>query len=106
MAGEDQIVGALAIRDGIIIRKGSPAEMMSQYPHAKTRDLQGCTVLPGFIDGYIHLIRNWNKKMRNVDLPSCRSILEIQEALNRKIICLKGEKKHRVVAMGWNQENL
>lgn len=49
------VVQAVAVRDGRILATGSDAQIRKLAgPHTKVVDLQGRTVLPGFIDGHVH----------------------------------------------------
>src|SRR5580692_6137257 len=49
---------AIAIRDGKITAVGSSADIRKQAgPKTRLIDLQGRTVIPGFIDSHIHAIR-------------------------------------------------
>lgn len=48
-------VEALVERDGWIAFVGSMREAHVRFPHARLHDLQGQTLLPGFIDGHGHL---------------------------------------------------
>lgn len=52
----DTIVEAIAIRDGKIIGVGSCADVKSLIgPETKSIDLEGKTVVPGFIDAHVHI---------------------------------------------------
>src|SRR3569833_1178920 len=46
----------------------------------QTRDLQGSTVLPGFIDGHIHLLM-LGQALHKVDLAGCASFADIRAAI-------------------------
>lgn len=48
---------ALAIKDGIITAVGSNAEIRKAAGAARVIDVQGNTVLPGFIDSHVHLFQ-------------------------------------------------
>ncbi len=51
----DSVVGAVAVRDGRILATGSDAEVRALAgPGTEVVDLQGRTVLPGFVDGHVH----------------------------------------------------
>lgn len=51
----DEVVQALAVRDGVIIAVGSEAEVMaSKGPRTELIDLQGRALLPGFIGAHEH----------------------------------------------------
>jgi predicted amidohydrolase YtcJ len=53
---ERPVVEAMAVRDGKIIALGDRKSIL-QYHTARTRmvDLQGCALMPGFIDPHVHL---------------------------------------------------
>ncbi len=46
---------AMFVENGIIKAIGSNEEVLALYPHQKKVDLQGATVLPGFIDPHTHV---------------------------------------------------
>lgn len=48
-------VQALATEDGTIVKTGSPEELQTLYPDAELVDLQGNTLMPGFICGHGHI---------------------------------------------------
>ena len=51
----DSVVRAVAVRDGRILATGSDAEVRALAgPATAVVDLQGRTVLPGFVDGHVH----------------------------------------------------
>ena len=45
---------ALVVRDGRIVFVGDKEEALASYPEAQTKDLNGRTLMPGFIDGHAH----------------------------------------------------
>ena len=47
---------ALAVEDGKIVAVGSRDEIVSQNPGAEIVDLQGRTLVPGFVDGHSHFM--------------------------------------------------
>lgn len=47
-------VDAVAIKDGTIAFVGSKGQALAEFAEAKVVDLKGCTLLPGFIDGWGH----------------------------------------------------
>ena len=47
-------VEALVVQDDIIAFSGTREEALSKYPNAPERDLEGRTLMPGFIDGHAH----------------------------------------------------
>ncbi|MDI6783627.1 MAG: amidohydrolase [bacterium] len=72
---------AVAIQDGKIVAVGKTAELKSQYKSVnQVIDLQGKTVLPGFIDTHAHLMDTGINTL-GVDLSESHSIAEIQQNL-------------------------
>jgi predicted amidohydrolase YtcJ len=72
---------AIAIQDGKIVEVGTTAELKSKYKSATQQiDLQGKTVLPGFIDTHTHLTDTGIDTL-GVDLSEAHSISEIQDKL-------------------------
>lgn len=52
---QDQVVAALAVKDGLILAAGSDAEIMGlQSEHTQMIDLQGKTLMPGLIAAHEH----------------------------------------------------
>ena len=73
--------GALAIKDGRFLAVGSDADVLGLGGSgAKVLDLQGKTVLPGFIDAHTHVMSSGTRHLVQEDCD-LRSIGEIQEAL-------------------------
>lgn len=85
MDGEGRVASALAIRDGRIEAIGTN-EAVAACAGASTRkvDLEGQTVLPGFIDVHTHAI-TWAKSIVRGEIdagyPTVHSIAEIQAAV-------------------------
>ena len=75
---------ALAILHGRLIAVGSNSDISNYVgPETEILELQGKTVLPGFIDAHIHVL---NSGIRHVMAADCDlpSIADIQEALNQQ----------------------
>ena len=52
---QDEVAEAIAVRDGLILAVGSDAQIMAlQDEHTEVVDLQGSTVLPGFVAAHEH----------------------------------------------------
>lgn len=52
---QDEVVEAIAVRDGLILAVGSAAQIMAlKDDHTEVVDLQGNTVLPGFVAAHEH----------------------------------------------------
>ncbi len=57
MEADQPLAQAIAIRDGLILAVGSNAEILAlQDANTTLVDLQGRTLLPGFIDGHSHIL--------------------------------------------------
>ena len=95
---------AIAIRDGKITAVGSNSDIRKQAG-ARTRviDLQGRTVIPGFIDSHIHAIRAGQTFTTEVNWVGATSLAE---ALNRihEASLAKKPRSWLIVAGGWSAE--
>jgi len=93
---------AVYIKNGKIVFVGRNDDVISQLRHgAKVIDLQGLTVLPGFIDSHIHLMglalaRLW------VNLKGVKSIGELKEVLKRNVN--ERPKGSWILGRGWDHE--
>jgi predicted amidohydrolase YtcJ len=74
------IQSAVAIKDGRIVAVGGP-EVARHYRAAKTLDLQGRVLLPGFVDTHVHIIPLGK---RDLDLNEVHSIEELQAVVRAK----------------------
>lgn len=72
MEREAEAVEAFAVRDGKIAAVGTTEEIR-KIPHEETVDLQGRTVLPGFIDAHLHLLA-YGAGLLSVELRGTDSI--------------------------------
>ena len=76
------IASAMAIKDGRFLAVGQDEDMLSLAGLATDRiDLEGQTVVPGFIDSHIHAIRPTG---HTVSLDDTKSIAEILTAFEEK----------------------
>lgn len=73
-------VEALAVVGGRIIARGAARELTAAFPRFRRVDLADRTILPGFIDGHIHL-PGYGLSLRRVDLGQTRSVREAVEAM-------------------------
>ncbi len=71
---------AIVIKDGRIVAVGGN-ELRNRYTAARTIDLRGRTVMPGFHDTHIHLRGN---SRRYVDLEDTRSLTQLKQQINEK----------------------
>lgn len=90
---------AVAVRDGRILEVGGN-DLVARYDAARTIDLQGKTLLPGFNDTHIHIRGN---PLRQIDLRETSSIARMQEQIRAKIEEL-GEGEW-VTGYGWAEDN-
>jgi predicted amidohydrolase YtcJ len=75
----NSVVSAVAIRNGRIVSAGNSAPART----ATTRviDLRGRTVVPGLIEGHVHIVSLANRPGYHTILENTTSIRDIQEAL-------------------------
>lgn len=93
---------ALAVRDGVILAVGrSEAVQKLAGPQTQIEDLQGQTVLPGFIDAHMHLVSAGLRETLYLDLSDCRSLSATLERVRTRV---KQTEKHQwVIARGWDE---
>src|SRR5579859_7490477 len=71
---------AIVVKDGRIVSVGGN-ELRNRYTAARTIDLKGRTVMPGFCDTHIHLRGN---SRRYVDLNDTTSLTQLKQQVNEK----------------------
>jgi len=105
MAGATpQYAEALAIGGGRILAVGSRAEVMKLAgPDTKQFNLQGQTLMPGFIDAHGHLVYATHT-MLDADLAGVRNIPELLERLKKH--AAETPEGQRVVGMGYRAEQM
>jgi predicted amidohydrolase YtcJ len=73
---------AIAVKDGKIVAIGKKKSIFSlKTKNTQFVDLQGNTLLPGFIDAHIHVWKVGNLMTYTLDLRGVKSITEIQQKL-------------------------
>lgn len=88
---------AVAVKDGKVAAVGGP-ELAKTWTAARTIDLKGRTLMPGFIDAHLHLI---SVSPRSVEPAKARSIAELGQMVAAKAKALgPGEW---VVGSGWDE---
>lgn len=91
---------AMLIKNGKIVAVGSSAEMLQQAPEATQIDLNGNTVLPGFIDSHVH-VRELGMDATKADLVGVRSTAEI---VARLIAHYPNPKPNTwLIGQGWDE---
>jgi predicted amidohydrolase YtcJ len=89
---------AVAVRDGRIVEVGG-SDLVSRYEAARTIDLGGKTVLPGFNDTHIHIS---GSPARQIDLRATSSIRQLQDQVRAKAAEL-GEGEW-ITGYGWAED--
>jgi predicted amidohydrolase YtcJ len=93
---------AVAIRDGKITSVGSSADIRKQAgPKTRVIDLQGRTVIPGFIDSHIHAIRAGQTFTSEVNWVGATSIAEGMSRIHEASLAKK-PGSWLIVAGGWH----
>lgn len=105
MAGATpQYAEALAIGNGRILAVGSRAEVMKLAgPNTKQFNLQGQTLMPGFIDAHGHLVYATHS-MLDADLAGVKNIPELLERLKKH--AAETPVGQRIVGMGYRPEQM
>ncbi|HZY10926.1 MAG TPA: amidohydrolase [Bacteroidota bacterium] len=98
----NNIAEAIAIRGDRIVGIGSTYEMMKRYSTKNVVDLQGKTVLPGFIDAHAHLLGEGGK-LATLDLVGTSSAEQIISLVEKRV----GESSEGqwIIGRGWDQND-
>jgi predicted amidohydrolase YtcJ len=103
----DSAVQALAIRDGIIVKTGTDAEVLEfvgSAPGTRTIDLKGHTATPGLIDTHAHIADGGMGELYSVGLSDATSVAEIVARVKDKAASVKpGEW---ITGTGWDEGKL
>jgi predicted amidohydrolase YtcJ len=101
----DSIAQAIAIRNGIILKTGTDAEIQAlAAPDAKVIDLHGKTATPGLIDTHAHIAEGGADELYGVKLSDATSVAEIVSRVKAKIALIKpGEW---ITGSGWDEGKL
>ncbi len=95
---------AIAIRDGKITAMGSNSDIRKQAgPKTRVIDLQGRTVIPGFIDSHIHAIRAGQTFTTEVNWVGATSLVEAMSRIHEASLAMK-PGSWLIVAGGWHPE--
>jgi predicted amidohydrolase YtcJ len=104
---KDSVVQALAIRNGIIVKAGTDAEVLAFAGHAPgihIIDLYSLTATPGLIDTHAHIADGGVEELYGVTLSDAASVAEIVARVKAKITQVKpGEW---VTGSGWDEGKL
>ncbi|HYG12241.1 MAG TPA: amidohydrolase [Pyrinomonadaceae bacterium] len=78
------IAEAVAVENGRIVAVGTNADIRRDYTGARTIDLRGRLVTPGFNDAHLHFINGGLSLMR-VELVGARTLAEAQQRIAAKV---------------------
>jgi predicted amidohydrolase YtcJ len=101
----DSVAQAIAIRQGVILRTGTDAEIQAlAAPNARIIDLHGRSATPGLIDTHAHIAEGGTGELYGVTLSDAASIAEILARVKAKAALLKpGEW---ITGSGWDEGKL
>ncbi|MGD2142164.1 MAG: amidohydrolase [Candidatus Bathyarchaeota archaeon] len=83
--------GRLPIPDGAVVTQGSkivavgPSEDMTISPAAEVINVEGKTIIPGFIDSHTHFILMGVRTLTNLDLSKTRSLEEVLDLIEARV---------------------
>jgi predicted amidohydrolase YtcJ len=78
------IVEAIAVREGKILATGKSKDLTDKYSSAKVIDLQGKTVVPGFMDAEGNLME-FSRNLDFIDLRGTKTLAEIIQRVTDKV---------------------
>ncbi len=93
-------VEAFAVKEGKVVATGSTAVLKGRFTAAKVIDLEGKTVVPGFIDSHAHLLSLGFARL-TLDLSGVASTAEIAERVRRQV--LRSQTGQWIRGRGWDQ---
>lgn len=94
---------AMLVEGGTILHVGDSQDVEIQAATvggAALHDLEGRVVLPGIVDGHMHLMLHGQSRAK-VDLGDCRSLEDIRTELSA--YCQANPNVPRILARGWQQ---
>lgn len=97
------VAEAIAVGEGTIIAVGKSSELKEKYSSVKVVDLQGKTVVPGFIDAEGNLME-FSRNLGFVDLRNTKNINDIVKLVSEKV---KNSKDGDWIGgFGWDELSL
>lgn len=76
---------AMAIKDGKIIETGSNEQILNSYSAKETKDIQGKTIFPGFIDAHCHFL-SYGLGLQKVDLVGTTSFENVVQTVKDFVV--------------------
>lgn len=104
---KDSVAQALAIRQGMIVKVGSDAEILEFAGHShglRVIDLQGHTATPGLIDTHAHIADGGVNELYRVQLSDAASVADIVSRVKAKIAQVRSGDW--VTGAGWDEGKL
>lgn len=99
LEGKATFAESMFVKDGVIKAIGSQAELAEfQGDGVVTQDLKGQTVLPGFVDGHMHLLL-LGQALRKVGVEHCKTRDDILATLRE--YAKANPDVPRILAKGW-----
>ena len=103
----DSLAQAIAIRQGIIVKVGTDAEVLEfagNVPGMRIIDLHGHTATPGLIDTHAHIADGGVEELYGVKLSDATSVAEIVARVRAKVALVKSGEW--VTGSGWDEGKL
>jgi predicted amidohydrolase YtcJ len=100
-ANSPSFASCMVVKDGTIQHVGTETDaavLAAKDAGAEIRELGGKKVLPGFVDGHIHLL-HLGQSLSKVALDGCRSLEEIRSRIRKA--AQENPTATRIFARGW-----
>ncbi|KAL2109711.1 hypothetical protein VUR80DRAFT_2113 [Thermomyces stellatus] len=101
LGDEPTFAEAMFVQDGLIAAVGAQIDLTAKYGSVSgvtTIDLSQKTVLPGFVDGHMHLLL-LGQSLRRVSVAHCRNLEEIRSTI--RAFALANPDAERVLVKDW-----
>jgi predicted amidohydrolase YtcJ len=99
---KNTIAEAIAIRGNRIVSVGSTSDLKEQYPQALTIDLQGKTVMPGFVDAHGHVLGE-GSRLATLDVVGTTSAEQIVQMVAQRV--QQSQPGQWIYGRGWDQND-
>lgn len=96
------IAEAVAIRGNHIVAVGSTNDLREQYPHSYTVDLNGMTVMPGFVDAHGHILGE-GSRLYTLDVVGTTSPDQIVQMVGQRV--QTSQPGQWIYGRGWDQND-
>ncbi|KAM0552622.1 hypothetical protein ACHAPJ_007719 [Fusarium lateritium] len=100
LSDEPTFAESMYVKDGVIQAIGSKEDVAAQIKsdNVVTQNLNGRTVLPGFVDGHMHLLL-LGQSLRKIGLEHCKNLEDILHEL--RTYAKANPDVPRIMAKGW-----